>query len=93
MGYSCTDTNHVLAIRPNGTLVYRQNCKQTGLFWVDTTPGGITIPAAWASGVTAGHFVEFKTERGAPPARRALPVAVYADKNKKKLLNWMGLAF
>lgn len=91
MGYSCTDTNHLLAIRGDGTLVYRQNCKPTGLYWVDNTPGGITVPAAWAAAVSPGHFVEFKTERGAPPKRRALPVAVYADKNKKKLLNWMGL--
>lgn len=93
MGYSCTDTNHVLAIRPNGTLVYRQNCKQTGLYWVDNTPGAITIPAAWAGGVTPGRWLEFKSERGKPPTRRALPVSVYADKSKKKLVNWMGLGF
>jgi len=93
MGYSCTDTNHVLAIRPNGTLVYRQNCKQTGLFWVDNTPGAITIPASWAVGVSPGRWLEFKSERGTPPKRRALPVTVYTDKSKKKLVNWMGLGF
>ncbi|HEX6837957.1 MAG TPA: hypothetical protein VF334_15370 [Polyangia bacterium] len=93
MGYSCTDTNHLLAIRADGTLQYRQSCKPTGLYWIDNTPGGITVPKEWAAGVTAGHFVEFKTERGNPPKRRGLPVAVYADKNKKKLVNWMGLGF
>ena len=92
MGYSCTDTNHLLAIRPDGTLQYRQNCKQSGLYWIDNTPGGITVPSAWAVGIAPGRVVDFKTERGQAPKRRGLPVTVYSDKSRKKLVNWMGLA-
>jgi hypothetical protein len=36
-------------------------------------------------------WIEFAVSRGHSAAERiALPVAVYGDKNKKKLVNWYG---
>jgi hypothetical protein len=70
--------------------MYRQNCHDTGLFTVNTTPQPIVVPASEAGNIAAGTWVDFVAEIGKLP--RALPIAVYSDKAKKKLVNWYGFA-
>jgi len=91
MQQSCVNTNKIYRIDDNGTLIYYQKCKDTGYVTVDTTPGGFTLPAEWAENIKKGALVQFDTSRGAAPKRIGLPLAVYADKSKKKLVNWMGI--
>jgi hypothetical protein len=91
MSQSCTPTNRIQSIDTNGNVYYYQNCKDAGLVTVDRTPDPITVPEEWAENIKKGVWIEFAVSRGHSAAERiALPVAVYGDKNKKKLVNWYG---
>jgi hypothetical protein len=91
MGRSCVETNRILQFRADGSPLYYQKCKDTGMVTVDTTAVGITVPSEWADGIVPGAAVEFEAGFGNNAARPGLPVAVYADKSKKKLVNFYGL--
>jgi hypothetical protein len=91
MGRTCVETGHILTFRTDGSPLYYQKCHDTGLITVNDTPGAVTIPADWATGIVAGAALEFEAAIGPPPARLALPKAVYSDKSKKKLVNFYGL--
>jgi hypothetical protein len=91
MGQSCVDTNKIYGISSDGRIQYYQKCKDTGWITVDDTPGAITVLSDWTDGIKKGVVLEFDAARGKPPGRVGLPKAVYADKDKKKLVNWYGL--
>jgi hypothetical protein len=87
----CKPTNRILKIEADGTLVYEHICHPKGLVWVDDTVGGIVVPEVMAANIKAGSIVRFQAARGKAPDRKALPLEVYADKSKKKLVTWNGL--
>jgi hypothetical protein len=89
MSQSCTETNKIVMWATDGRPIYYRNCTDTGLVWVDTTPGPINVPDEWVTGIKVGAIVKFKATRG-KDTRTGLPVAVYADKKKSKLLNYNG---
>jgi hypothetical protein len=91
MGRSCVETGHILTFRADGSPLYYQKCHDTGLITVNDTPGAVTIPTDWASGIAVGAAIDFEAAIGQPPARIALPKAVYSDKSKKKLVAFYGL--
>ncbi|NVB81214.1 MAG: hypothetical protein HOV81_22650 [Kofleriaceae bacterium] len=91
MSTSCTPTNRIMMFRSDGAPVYYDNCKNTGLVTVDSTPDPILVDAGLAEGIKPGMVVKFKAAE--PRNRYALPVAVYADKKKTKLVSYYGLAF
>ena len=91
MGRECHDTNHLQTWRPDGSPMWQQACRDTGMITVKTSPEPVTIPAEWADGIKVGNYLEFDSMIGKPPGRIALPKVVYADKSKKKLVNWYGL--
>jgi hypothetical protein len=90
IGRSCVETNHILTFRADGSPLYYQKCHDTGPITVNDTAGAITVPAEWAEGIAVGSAVEFAAAIGKPPARAGLPKAVYSDKSKKKLTNFLG---
>ncbi|HEY2745886.1 MAG TPA: hypothetical protein VGL86_14720 [Polyangia bacterium] len=91
IGRSCVETNRILTFRADGSPLYYQKCHDTGPITVNDTPGAITVPAEWAEGIAVGSALEFAAAIGKPPARLAVPKAVYSDKSKKKLTNFLGL--
>jgi hypothetical protein len=75
----------------DGRPIYYRSCKDTGLVTINTTPEEITLPVAeWAEGIKPGVILKFEATRGHGAERFGMPVAAYADKSKKKLVNWMG---
>jgi hypothetical protein len=92
MTRSCVATNRIVQIRSDGTIQYYQSCRDTGLVTVNDTPEEITIPALLADGVVPGCAIEFGVTGGHKLERIAMPRAVYADKSKKKVVNYFGFA-
>jgi hypothetical protein len=90
MGQSCTQTNRIVTFDLGGSPIYYQSCKDTGMVTYDSTAKDITVPSEWADGIKAGASMDFDTARGEAPGRIALPMAVYADKARKKLVNFAG---
>ncbi len=90
MSQSCTETNRIVMFDHSGRPIYYRKCKDTGMITVDATPIPMTIPTEWTDGIKVGALVEFETARGNDVNRYGMPIAVFADKNKKKLVNWQG---
>ena len=91
MSQSCTETNRIVMFANDGRPIYYRSCKDTGLVTIDTTPESIVIPVAeWADGIKPGVILKFEATRGKGDQRLGMPVTAYADKTKKKLVNWMG---
>ncbi len=88
--YKCKQTNRLDRIEADGTLVYRKNCKQTGTKTVTSQEKPVTIPAAAATGVKSGAFLV--VARSKKNSSEGLPRHVYSGKDRKKLLNFYGLA-
>lgn len=63
------DTNHILQFRADGSPLYQQRCKDTGLFTVNDTPAPIEVASELADGIAPGRLVVFLLLRG--PARTA----------------------
>ena len=81
--------------RADGSPVYYQSCRDTGLITIDVTSGPIVIPSSeWSEGLKAGQVVKFGSTRNVIDnrGRYGLPYTVYTDKNKKKLVSWYGFA-
>jgi hypothetical protein len=78
MNSTCVSTNHLLSIASDGTLYYEQRCHDTGLAWQDTTPSPCDVPSNYATGIAPNSYAEI-TGAG-------MPVVVYKDKTKAKLL-------
>jgi hypothetical protein len=99
MGRDCKETNRIIQFRTDGSPVYYQNCHDTGLYWANTTPPPIVLPdPEWEVGVKPGAVIAFRSTRnavdlpGGKHERYGLPKTIYTDKNKKKLVAWMGFA-
>lgn len=84
--HDCVDTNRIMRIEPNGTILYYRNCT-FGKRMVTYTEHleDAVMPAALATGIKAGAWVEV-TRAG----DYGLPLVVYADKSQKKLVAWRG---
>ncbi len=92
MSTNCTTTNRIVTFEHDGDPIYARNCKNTGMVTVNTTPMPIKVPEAWAEGIKAGAIVKFEATPDYHTGKRwGMPVTVYADKTKKKLVNYYGL--
>lgn len=82
----CVDTNRILRIEPNGTVLYYRNCT-FGKQWETVTVHleDAVIPKDTAAGIKPGTYVEV-----ARPGAGAVPLAVYPDKGQAKLVAWRG---
>lgn len=88
MSQKCVETNKVDRVMPDGRLIYRQVCHDTGLVWVDTSPSPVDVPAKYAGGLQAGRFAKFDDDGGA-----AIPKSVFSDKVGKHMIAWGGIVF
>lgn len=54
----CVETNRIDRINPDGTIVYRRNCRKVGEHEEQSTLEPVQIPAWAAGGVSAGNYIE-----------------------------------
>jgi hypothetical protein len=54
----CVETNRIDRINPDGTIVYRRNCKKVGEHEEQSTLEPVKLPAWAVGGVSAGNYVE-----------------------------------
>ncbi len=92
MSHDCQSTNRISRITSSGEILYQTSCREKGWVTVDTTPESFTSPAEWVEGVQAGSVLKFEAARGKAPGRIGVPITAYADNNKKRLTNFLGLA-
>ena len=91
MGRECTSSGQIINFRPDGSPMYYQNCRDTGMITIDETAPPMTVPLDWAGGITVGAVMEFDAEYGDKPSRIGLPRFVYSDAKKTKLVSFWGL--
>jgi len=90
MSQKCVESNKADRVTPDGKIIYRQVCHDTGLVWVNTEPSPVDVPAQYAGGLKAGRFAKFDdTNMG---GNGAIPISVYSDKVGKHLIGWGGFA-
>ena len=90
--YACTPNNRILQFRPDGTPVYGSDCVYKGEQWYEQTHDPIWVPASLAGGIKAGTFVRSNgsIERH-DGAWDSIPVEVYADKSRDRLVAYLGV--
>lgn len=82
--YGCKRTRRVARIHSDGSIEYEMNCK-TRTVTRTSKEEPVTVPVEFASGLKRGQMVEFDLDK-----RVAIPVAVYKDKDKDKLIGLLG---
>jgi hypothetical protein len=91
--YSCTRTDRIQQLRPDGTVIYEEDCTYQGSRWVEDTHDPIFVPGDLADGIEPGRFlrasISWEKEQD---AAKALPVEVWADKERETLVAYLGVA-
>jgi hypothetical protein len=87
MSQKCVETNRVDRVRPDGKLIYRQECHDTGLVWSDTTPRPLDVRVPYGAGLQAGRYAKFDDE----DASDVIPITVFSDKVGKHLIAFAGV--
>lgn len=89
----CQDTGKVIGVRPDGTFMYGQTCRATGRSVTRTSGGGrYLVPAAMTAGIRKGVHVELATRGTVDGIVGAVPVEVWTDKGRTRLLAAYGVA-
>jgi hypothetical protein len=95
--YNCKNTDRVGRVNSDGTIYWQQDCKPKGKEKVTHTERAVMMPAAYANGIKPGQFLltlrkwnEHEHYNDNEPLWGALPMFVYTDTNKKKLLSVLG---
>lgn len=57
---TCTSTNRIAGLRPDGSVHYYQNCAQTGTRVGDFTPEPTAVDKRFAKGLKPGRYVELR---------------------------------
>ncbi len=87
MSQKCVETNRVDRVRPDGKLIYRQECHDTGLVWSNTTPLPLDVRVPYGAGLQAGRYARFDDTDGDD----VIPIVVFSDKIGKHLIAFAGL--
>ena len=86
---NCKETNRIDRISDEGKIVYREICTPAGTKKHELKEEPVLVEKRFASALKAGRFLEMRvTEAG----RVAIPLRVYASKDKKQLSGYLGLA-
>jgi hypothetical protein len=88
MSEKCVETSRPDRILPDGKIIYRQECHDTGMVWNDTTPRPVDVRAPYTAGLQAGRFAKFDDRISTD----VVPIAVFADKVGKHLIAFAGVA-
>jgi hypothetical protein len=86
MSQSCAPTNRILRIDASGNVVYYTLCRETGMKTSNERLEDTVIPLEYATGIAPGRWVEYS---GAFKLID-MPMVVYSDKSKSKIVNWRG---
>ncbi|NNE20417.1 MAG: hypothetical protein HKN10_18275, partial [Myxococcales bacterium] len=89
---TCKSTGEIYKITSYGEVIYKQNCRFTGMRKRSFTPARTGFVAKTAMGIRPNSFIRFVHEAGAPPGqvRYGWPMEVYKTKKKKVLTNVFG---
>ena len=87
MSQKCVETNRIDRVMPDGKLIYRTECHDTGMVTVDTTERPVDVRVEYAAGLRAGRFAKFDDTMGSD----VIPIAVFSDKIGKHLIAFAGL--
>jgi hypothetical protein len=91
--YDCKENSRIIQFRIDGSPIYGQDCVYKGEHWVEQTHEAIWIPAALAGTIKAGSFVRAATTSNRHgEAWNAIPVEVWANKDREKLTAYMGVS-
>ncbi len=88
--YNCKETNRIDRIDDNGKLVYRQSCTPAGTVKHVDKEEPVLVEKRFAGALKANRLLEMRVTSGGE--RVAMPLTVYADKDKKKLVGYLGFA-
>jgi hypothetical protein len=85
--HDCVDTNRIMSIGPDGTIRYYRSCTfgKRMVTYVQHLEDAV-MPTAMATGIKPGAFVEVASTSDG----EGLPLEVYSDSSKKKLVAWRG---
>ena len=89
----CIETNKIIGWRPDGTPMYRQNCRYTGKkVQRESQAYAFHLPKELAGGIKPGVFVEYSTgSEYTDKIFNGVAVHVWADNQKKKLVAAYGV--
>lgn len=88
--YNCKETNRIDRISDDGRLVYREICTPAGTKKHELKEEPVLVEKRFAGALKAGRFLEMRVTTGAE--RIAMPLRVYAAKDKKQLSGYLGFA-
>ncbi|MGM0558499.1 MAG: hypothetical protein ACQEVA_19090 [Myxococcota bacterium] len=77
-------------IKPDGSIVYREDCRVTGNKEVEETPEPVLMEPALVEGMEPGHFLralKLETDAG----KMAYPLAHYTSPDKETLISYYGI--
>ena len=90
---TCKDTNKVHQIRSDGTVVYHQKCGKPRTVIERTTPDPVLVALEHAAALAPGRGVQMLCAIASGGTQKTcLPVAVWKDKDRKKLAAALGAA-
>ncbi|MBU1068593.1 hypothetical protein KJ975_03400 [Myxococcota bacterium] len=85
---SCKQTNKISRINDSGIVEYQSDCRPVGKKEVTLQEEPVIIPAWAAGGLKKGNLGSFFIKG---PDRRGFPATVWADKDKKSIVNYLGV--
>ena len=88
--YDCKDTGRIDHIDDDGKFVYQQSCTPAGTQKHVDKVEPVLVEQRFAGALKAGAFLEMRVASGKD--REAIPLTVYSDKDKKKLVGFLGFA-
>lgn len=88
--YNCKETNRIDRIGDDGKIIYREICTPAGTKKHELKEEPVLVEKRFAGALKAGRFLEMRVTTGA--TRIAMPLRVYATKDKKQLSGYLGFA-
>jgi hypothetical protein len=87
---NCKETNRIDRISDDGKIIYREICTPAGTKKRELKEEPVLVEKRFADALKPGRFLEMRVTTGAD--RVALPLMVYATKDKKQLSGYLGFA-
>lgn len=87
---NCKETNRIDRISDDGKIVYRQICSPAGTRKRELKEEPVLVEKRFADALKPGRFLEMRVTTGGE--RVAMPMRVYATKDKKQLTGYLGFA-
>jgi hypothetical protein len=88
--YNCKETNRIDRISDDGKIIYREICSPAGTKKHELKEEPVLVEKRFAGALKPGRFLEMRVTDGAN--RVAMPLRVYATKDKKQLSGYLGFA-